>query len=257
MEISGKVVVVTGGGKGIGRALAIRFAAEKAKAVIVADRDEASAKSVAAEINGLGLACDVGREADIQALIKRVLDDHGQIDLFCSNAGIGSGGGIEMPDAQWNHVWNVNVMSHVWAARALMPSMLEKGSGRFMITASAAGLLAMIGDAPYTVTKHAAVSLAEWLSITYGDRGLAFHALCPQFVNTDLLHGALGVAGGKTIAAAGPVIEPDAVAESVMVGLREEKFLILPHAEVATFVTRRAADRDRWLASMRKLKALK
>ena len=172
MKLDGKVVVVTGGGSGIGRAMLRRFAVEKPRALVVADRDRGAAEAVAAEVGGMAVECDVGREAEIAALVQRTLDAHGQIDLFCSNAGIAPTGGVEVADAEWTRVWEVNVMAHVWASRAVLPGMLARGSGYLLATASAAGLLSMIGAAPYAVTKHAAVSLAEWLAITYGDQGI-------------------------------------------------------------------------------------
>jgi NAD(P)-dependent dehydrogenase (short-subunit alcohol dehydrogenase family) len=255
MKLEGKTIIVTGGARGIGRALVRRFFAERPKAIVVADRDLEGAREVAGELGetGLALACDVGREADIQDLIHRTIERHGRVDLLCSNAGIGSGLGVEASDAEWQRLWNVNLMSHVWAARALLPSAAQPGGVHFMITASAAGLLSMIGDAPYTVTKHAAVGLAEWLSIMYADSGLHVSCLCPLFVNTDLLAGALALAGGETLARSGPVLEPEQVADAVVVGLESERFLILPHQEVAGYFKHKAADHERWLTSMRKL----
>jgi NAD(P)-dependent dehydrogenase (short-subunit alcohol dehydrogenase family) len=255
MKLADKVVIVTGGGRGIGRALVRRFAGERPAALVVADRDAAVAEEAAKEVGGLAVACDVGREAEIDALVGRVMDAHGRVDLFCSNAGIGTGMGIEAPDADWQRVWEVNLMSHVWAARALLPAMATPGGTYLLVTASAAGLLAMIGDAAYTVTKHAAVGLAEWLAITYGKRGLRVSCLCPMFVNTDLLRAALASAGGPSIALSGAVKEPEAVAEAVVAGIDAERFLLLPHPEVADFFARKAADHDRWLAGMRKLQA--
>ncbi len=210
---------------------------------------------MASEVGGLAIECDVGREADLQALVKRALDAHGRVDLFGSNAGIGTGMGIEAPDADWERLWNVNTMSHVWATRALLPAMTGPDGTYLVITASAAGLLTMIGDAAYSVTKHAAVGLAEWLAITYRERGLRVSCLCPMFVNTDLLRGAEANENGPVISRLGPTIEPEAVADAVVAGIDEERFLILPHPEVAAFFARKAADPDRWLAGMRKLQA--
>lgn len=255
MKIADKVVVVTGGARGIGRAMLRRFAAEKPRALVVADRDLEAAQETAREIGGAAVRCDSGRETDLQALIEATLAAHGRIDLFCSNAGVGSGKGIEASDEEWQRVWDVNVMSAVWASRALLPVMKQPGGLYFVVTASAAGLLSMIGDAPYSVSKHASVALAEWLAITYGDEGLTVSCVCPQFVNTDLLHGALSLAAGATIERSGAILEPDQVAEAVLAGIDAEKFLILPHPEVATYLQRKAADPDRWLSGMRKLKA--
>jgi NAD(P)-dependent dehydrogenase (short-subunit alcohol dehydrogenase family) len=255
MKLTDKVVVVTGGARGIGRALARRFAGEKPAALVIADRELAAAEEAAAEAGGVAASCDVGSEAEIQALVKRVMDAHGRIDLFCSNAGVGTGRGIDAPDADWQRLWNVNTMAHVWATRALLPAMERPGGCYLVITASAAGLLCMIGDAAYTVTKHAAVGLAEWLAITYGDRGLRVSCLCPMFVNTDMLREAVAAAGGDTIAKLGRIIEPDEVADATVAAIEAERFLILPHQEVGAFYAHKAADLDRWLAAMRKLQA--
>src|SRR5215210_1994479 len=190
MEIAGRHVVVTGGASGIGRALALRFADEGARAVVAADLDEANARSVAEEVGGLGVRVDVGREEDIRSLVSRAEGANGPIDLFFSNAGItGPSGGPEVLDADWDRLWRVNTMSHVWAARALLPGMLERGEGYLLSTASAAGLLAQLGAMGYTVTKHAAVAVAEWLAMTYGDRGIRVSCLCPQYVRTPMVTG--------------------------------------------------------------------
>jgi NAD(P)-dependent dehydrogenase (short-subunit alcohol dehydrogenase family) len=257
MRLADKVVVVTGGAAGIGRGLAARFVAEKARAVVIADRDGAAAQSAASSMGALAVTCDVSREAEIRALVDRVTRECGPIDLFCSNAGIAIAGGADAPDEAWQRIWDVNVMSNVWAARALLPDMLARGGGYFLSTASAAGLLSMIGSAPYAVTKHAAVAFAEWLSITYGKRGLRVSCLCPQFVATDLLRGALSEAGGGSLAISGEVLSPEQVAEAVVAGIEAERFLILPHPEVGTFFQRKATDYERWLAGMRKLQAAK
>ena len=188
MELEGKHVVVTGAGRGIGRALALRFADEGARAVVVSDMDEANARQVAREVGGQAITADVGREQDIRKLINRAEGINGPIDLFFSNAGItGPSGGPEILDADWDLLWRVNTMSHVWAARALLPGMLERGDGYLCSTASAAGLLAQLGAIGYTVTKHAAVAVAEWLSMTYGDRGIKVSCLCPQYVRTPMV----------------------------------------------------------------------
>ena len=253
MKIKDKVVVVTGGAMGIGRALCRRFAAEGARAVVVADLEEGRAAEVAAEINGLAVPTDVSREADIINLVERAIKAYGQIDLFCSNAGIGGmAGGAEVPDEAWEQIWGVNVMAHIYAARAVLPSMLARGEGYLLQTASAAGLLTQIGSAPYSVTKHAAVAFAEWLSIAYGDKGIRVSCLCPQGVRTRMLLGEDGK--GENFLVAGSV-EPEDVAEAVVTGLAEERFLILPHPEVADYFRRKAADYDRWLRGMRRLQA--
>jgi len=250
MQLRDKVAVVTGGGGGIGRALCQRFAAEGAKAVVVADRDEAAAKKVAQEIGGLAVVTDSGVEADIVRLVKTAIDAHGHIDLFCSNAGIMVRGGIEAPDSEWQRIWEVNLMSHVWAARAVLPGMLARKQGYLLQTASAAGLLTQIGSAPYAVTKHAAVAFAEWLSITYGDAGIKVSALCPLGVKTDMLRTATGHIADVLRETA---LDPADVAAAVIAGLAEERFLILPHPEVAEYRNRKGSDYDRWLRGMRRL----
>ena len=248
MELSGKVVVVTGGASGIGRALATRFVKEGAKAVVVADRDAQGAEAVARQIGGHAAACDVANEADVVAMIGRTEAEHEPIDLFCSNAGIGTGGGPEASNEAWQRIWEINVMAHVYAARALVPRMLARGDGYFLNTASAAGLLTQIGSAPYAVTKHAAVAFAEWMAVTYGDRGIKVSCLCPQGVRTPML--------GDGGALLGPgAIEPEDVAEAVVAGLRSEEFLILPHPEVREYFRRKGDDYDRWLRGMRRLQS--
>jgi NAD(P)-dependent dehydrogenase (short-subunit alcohol dehydrogenase family) len=245
-----KVVVVTGGGSGIGRALCRRFAAEGARAIVVVDR-EPTAHAVAHEVQGVAQIADVGVEAGIVRVVRFVAEQFQAIDLFCSNAGIGGGaGGIDIADADWQRIWQVNVMAHVYAARAVLPAMLERGSGYLLQTASAAGLLTQIGSAPYAVTKHAAVAFAEWLAVTYGGRGITVSCLCPQGVRTPMLEQASATIRGLLDDSA---IEPDAVADAVIEGLAAERFLILPHAEVAEYVRRKAGDYDRWLRGMRKL----
>ena len=223
--------------------------------MVVADLDTTGLDAVAAEIHGLAVTTDVSREADITALISAATDAAGPIDLFCSNAGIAIGGGPETGDDQWDRIWRIHVMSHVWAARALLPDMLARGEGYLLNTASAAGLLTNIGALPYAVTKHAAVALAEWLAITYGDAGIRVSCLCPQGVRTPLLLGTLDDPAGASVLAAGGLVEPEDVAEVVVAGLRAEQFLILTHPEVATYVARKAADPERWLAGMRRLQA--
>ncbi len=254
MELEGRHVVVTGAASGIGRAMARRFAAEGAEAVVVADLDERSARAVAEEIGGLAIRTDVSREADIQALVSQAEGEHGPIDLFCSNAGIpGPAGGPEAPDGEWQRTWEVNLMSHVWAARTLLPGMVERGEGYLLSTASAAGLLTQISAAAYSVTKHAAVALAEWLAITYGDAGIKVSCLCPQGVRTPMLDTALEDPIGAAPLLAEQVIEPEDVAAAVVQGIRNEQFLILPHPKVADHLALKGAQPERWLRGMRRL----
>ena len=257
MELAGKVVVVTGGGNGIGRAMARRFAAEKPEAVIVADLDAGNATAVAEEIGGTAAVTDVSVEADIEQLVHKALDAHGRIDLFCSNAGIAIGTDVHTPDEDWQKIWEVNVMAHVYAARAVLPGMLERGEGYLLNTVSAAGLLSNIGAGPYTVTKHAALGLAEFLAIAHGDEGIKVSILCPQGVRTNMLVAGADVSaeGAAAVMAAADVLEPEQVAETVVEGLRSEQFLILPHPEVLTYFQRKAGDYDRWLGGMRRLQA--
>ncbi len=261
MKLTDKVIVVTGGAHGIGAAMLRRFVREKPRAVVVADRDlpgaEALAKELGAATTATAVACDVSREAEIVALVERATREHGTIDLFVSNAGIAVGGDVDVPDDEWRRIIDINLMAHVWAARAVLPAMVARGGGYLMSTASAAGLLSMVGSAPYSVTKHAAVALAEWLAITYGERGIKVSCLCPLYVQTDLLRGALNDAAGASIKASGEIIEPSVVADAVVAGIDAEKFLILPHPEVATYFQRKAGDYDRWLSGMRKLHAVK
>ena len=254
MELRDRVAVVTGGANGIGRALCRRFVAEGARGVVIVDRDGDGVHALAAELGetALGLTADVSVEADIVNVVEHTEDQFGPIDLFCSNAGIGGGGGIEAPDEVWQSIWEINLMAHVFAARAVLPSMLARGGGYLLNTASAAGLLMNIGNASYTVTKHAAVGFAEWMSVTYGDRGIKVSCLCPQGVRTNMLMGAPGDPSTEVVLAQG-AIEPEQVAEAVVEGLRAERFLILPHPEVAEYVRRKAEDPDRWLTGMRRL----
>ncbi len=251
MNLQNRSAVVTGGGSGIGRALCLRFAREGVRALIVADLDAEAARRVAAECGGIATRCDVSDEADIRSLAAFAEKRFGAIDLFCSNAGIAVPGGPETPDADWDRSWKVNVMAHVWAARAVVPKMLERGAGYLLQTVSAAGLLTNLFAAPYSVTKHAALGFAEWLSITYGDRGLRVSALCPMGVRTPMLDAAKGQMPFLEQGA----IEPDTVAETVIQGLADERFLILPHPEVQRYFQNKALDYERWLAGMRRLQA--
>ncbi len=252
MKLANKVAVVTGGANGIGRALCRRFAAESPKAVVVADVQAAAAAQVAKEIGGMAVETNVTREADVVRLVQQVTEKYGVIDLFCSNAGTSVLGGVEALDADWQRVWDLNVMAHVYAARAVLPGMLARREGYLLQTISAAGLLTLIGSAPYSVTKHAALALAEWLAIAHGDQGIKVSALCPLAVRTDmLLKGKFGDAPYLLNTA----VEPEQVAEAVVKGLADEKFLILPHPEVAEYFQRKATDYDRWLRGMRRLQA--
>ena len=259
MELRDKVVIVTGGGSGIGAALSRRFVAEGVRGVAVADVDGGRAGAVAGELGDRAMAVttDVSVEPDVVRLVEQTTEHWGPVDLFCSNAGIAVGGGVDAPDDQWQRIWEVNLMAHVYAARAVLPSMLARGEGYLLNTASAAGLLTNLGAAPYTVTKHAAVALAEWLAITHGDAGIKVSCLCPQGVRTPMLLGGLdsGDIGGEVVVASGNMVEPEDVAEAVVQGLRDESFLILPHPEVRQYMQRKAGDTDRWLAGMRKLQA--
>ncbi len=247
-------MVVTGAASGIGRALALRFADDGAAQVVVADRDDAGARAVADEVGsrgavGVAVAVDVAVEQELADLVAAVEADVAPIDLFCSNAGILVIGGVEVPDHDWRRIMDVNVMAHVHVARHLVPRMVDRGGGYLLNTASAAGLLTQIGSAPYAVTKHAAVAFAEWLAITYGERGLKVSVLCPQAVDTPMIAGT--VEGG--VAGVDGVLDPAAVAEVVSAGLADERFLILPHPEVADYLRRKGDDPERWIAGMQRL----
>src|SRR5436190_4361609 len=260
VELGGRVVIVTGAARGIGRALALRAAAEGAAGVVAVDLDGEGAERTAQEIEAagaraLGLGADAAREDDVDVVVTRAEQALGPVDVFFANAGVAIGTDpLATDDATWDLAFAVNVRAHVVAARRLLPSWLERGEGCFVATASAAGLVTQIGSAPYAVTKHAAVAFAEWLAITYGDRGLHVSCLCPMGVNTAMLHpeGSDEVASA-TVTAAGAVLEPEDVADAVVEGLRAECFLILPHPEVLTFFQRTGSDYDRWLAGMRRL----
>jgi len=251
MELKSKVAVVTGGANGIGRALCRKFAAAGARGVVVADLDAGGAGRVAAEIGGLAVPADVSVEADIFKLAEKATSAFGRIDLFCSNAGITLEGGAEVSDSGWQRIMAINLMAHVYAARAVLSAMLARGEGYLLQTVSAAGLLTSIGSAPYAVTKHAALAFAEWLSITYGDAGIKVSALCPQGVRTDMLPRFLKTDGEALRESA---LEPEQVAEAVVAGLAKEQFLILPHPQVAEFFQRKASEYDRWIRGMRRLR---
>ncbi|MGW7537090.1 SDR family oxidoreductase [Amycolatopsis sp. NPDC054798] len=255
MELTGRVVVLTGAARGIGAAMARRFAAEGAAGVVVSDVDEAGAERVAEEIRAAGgravaAATDATSKKDLKALVAGARAEFGPVDLFCANAGAAFGTGVHAADEQWTRSWEINVMQHVHAAQAMLPSMLARGEGYLLLTASAAGLLGTPGDAPYSVTKHAAVGLAEWLAITYRPRGVRVSALCPLGVRTALLEPGLaaGHPAALAIAAAAPLLEPEDVADAVVRGLAEEEFLILPHESVRETFARKARAVDAWIA---------
>jgi len=255
MDLEGKVVVVTGGGNGIGKALCERFAAEGAAHVAVADLETDAARAVAEAVGGSAHTVNVRAEAQIAELVTRVEADQGRIDLFCSNAGIIATDGppwwaTSASNDTWNAMWDIHVMSHVFAARACLPAMIERGEGYFLNTASAAGLLNQIGDAAYSTTKHAAIGFAEALAITHGDDGIRVSCLCPQAVATRMIG---AVEDGGTAGVDG-VLSPADVADAVVQGVAAEQFLILPHPEVATYRERKTLDYDRWIGGMRKLR---
>lgn len=255
MRVADKIVVVTGAASGIGRALAQRFAREGARHIVCADLNADGAAATASGINSsvaVASACrvDVSNEQDIVDLIERTEREQGAIDLFCSNAGIGIGRGLETSNSQWEKIWQVNLMSHVYAARHLVPRMALRGGGYLLNTASAAGLLSQIGSVTYAVTKHAAVSLAEWISITHGDEGIKVSVLCPQAVRTAMTAG-----NPDGVASVDGMIEPEQLADTVIEALEEERFLVLPHPQVLEYMRRKTADYDRWLTGMRRLQA--
>lgn len=259
MQVRDKVVVITGAAGGIGSALARRFAADGAAGLVLTDREESAAGQVAGEITAAGgravaVGADIAEESASAGLVARAEREFGPVDLFCANAGVAFMSGLDAPAQDWERAWTVNVMPHVYAAKAVLPSMLERGSGYLLTTASAAGLLTAFGDAPYSVSKHAAVAFAEWLAITYGDQGIGVSVLCPMGVRTNMLMPGIeaGNRVAKAIAAAGEVVDPDRVAEVVVQGLAEQRLHILPHPEVATMYANRAADPDRWLSGMRR-----
>jgi NAD(P)-dependent dehydrogenase (short-subunit alcohol dehydrogenase family) len=254
MELANRHVVVTGGAGGIGRALSRRLDAEGARAVVVADRDLEGAAAMAAEIGGTAIELDAGREDSVRALVEQATAANGPIDIFISNAGVpGAMGGPEAEDASWDEAWRVNVMAHVWASRALLPEMLERGEGYLVNTASAAGLLTQVSSAVYSVTKHAAVALAEWMAIEYGERGIRVSCICPQGVRTPMLDLAMEEPAGAAALTAGGLIEPEDVADAVVAGLTEERLLILPHENVADFLALKATNPERWLKGMRRI----
>jgi NAD(P)-dependent dehydrogenase (short-subunit alcohol dehydrogenase family) len=249
MKVEGKVAVITGGASGIGRALAQRFAAEGAKGVVVADLQEGPLREVADGVGGLAVPCDVAKEADIRKLVAAAEAAYGPIDIFCSNAGIARLGDEDVSNDEWQLNWDIHVMAHVYAARAVAPGMAERGSGYLINTASAAGLLSHVYSATYSVTKHAAVAFAEWLSIAYGDKGVRVSVLCPQAVRTAMTQGR--EAG---VASVDGMLEPEQLADTVIDTMDREEFLILPHPQVLDYMRRKTNDYDRWLKGMRKLR---
>lgn len=264
MELDGKIALITGAANGIGAALAHRFATEGVSGLLLADLDGDAVQRVADDIVAaspgiriLARQVDVADRSQIERMVATATDELGPIDLLCSNAGIGTGLGLDADEDAWARSWDINVLAHVHAARAVIPGMVERGGGYVLATCSAAGLLSMVGDAPYTVTKHAAVSFAEWLAITYGPQGIRVSALCPQGVNTNLLNEGLGEGALATriVRSAAEVIEPEQVAESVVVGLADERFLILPHADVHDHLRRKADDPDRWIGALQRFAA--
>jgi NAD(P)-dependent dehydrogenase (short-subunit alcohol dehydrogenase family) len=262
VNIDGTVIVVTGAGSGIGAELARRFAAEGAAALVVADLDAGRAAQVAAGIGerATAAATDVTVEAEVVNLVEAVLQRHGRIDLFCSNAGVATGVGLQggaSADRAWQRAWDVHVMAHVYAARAVLPAMVQAGGGYLLNTASAAGLLSSPGDAPYTATKHAAVAFAEWLAYHYRASNVRVSVLCPMGVDTPLLRDGLlaGSPPARAVAASGDVIDVSEVADAVVAAVTHETFLVLPHRRVGTFWAHKAADIERWLEGMSHLAA--
>ena len=253
MELNDRVIVVTGAARGIGRALATRFVSERPKAVVVVDVDAAGARHVADEIGGIAISCDMSNEEDVARLVSDVESSHGRIDIFCSNAGIAVAGGPDTVNEEWQRIWEVNVMSHVYVARHVLPGMLARKQGYLVGTVSAAGLLNHLFAAPYGVTKAAALSLFEWLSIAHGNDGIRVSCLCPQGVKTEMLAAERRQLGTNFLTEG--ALEPDEVAQKVVEGIAAERFLILPHPEVAQYFQRKADDYDRWLRGMRRLRA--
>ncbi|WP_299699896.1 SDR family oxidoreductase [uncultured Tateyamaria sp.] len=248
MDIKDKIIVVTGAAGGIGRALCYAFANEGAKHIICADRDIVGSEETSNKIKGTAAKVDVANEEQIKSLIETTEASIGPIDIFCSNAGVLVEGGAEAPDTDWQRLWDINVMAHVWAARHVVPRMTERGGGYLLNTASAAGLLNQIGSAPYGVTKHAAVGLAEWLAITHGDAGIKVSVLCPQAVRTAMTEG-----HEDHVAAVDGMLEPEDAARACVDAIRDETFLVLPHANVLKYMQLKTGDYDRWIAGMQKL----
>ena len=248
MELEDKVIIITGAASGIGREMTRRFTAEGARQLVIADMNADGLQAVADETGAHPIVTNVASEDDIINLVGTAESTYGQIDLLCSNAGIGVGGGPEAANEDWQRIWEINVMSHVYAARAALPTMVERGSGYLLNTASAAGLLTQVGSAPYAVTKHAAVSFAEWVAITYGERGIKVSCLCPQAVRT-----AMTEDNPDGVASIDGLMEPAELCESVIETIKAERFLVLPHPEVHTYIQRKANDHDRWINGMQRL----
>jgi NAD(P)-dependent dehydrogenase (short-subunit alcohol dehydrogenase family) len=248
MDIKDRIIVVTGAAGGIGRALALRFAAAGARKIICADIDIDGAEATAAMIDGVAHRVNVASEGDIKALIEDTEATIGPIDLFCSNAGILIPGGAEVANDGWQRIWDINVMAHVYAARHLVPLMAARGGGYLLNTASAAGLLSQVGSAPYAVTKHAAVALAEWLALTHGDEGIKVSVLCPQAVRTEMTKG-----HEDGVASINGMMEPEPVAEACLKAIEAETFLVLPHPEVLGYMRNKTENYDRWIGGMKKL----
>ncbi len=250
MELKDKIIVVTGGAHGIGRGLCVRFAQESPAGIIVADIDEAAAKETAKLVGGTAVACDVSSEHSIQDLVATTEEVYGPVDLFCANAGIAFAGGPELSDEKWTEMMDINFMSHVWSARAVLPGMLERGHGCLLHTASAAGLLMEFTSAPYQASKHAAVGFAEWLAVRYGPQGIQVACLCPQGVRTRMIddHHPMNQHLQETS------VSVEHVAETTLRCMLDEQFLILPHPEVKRYMQNRAGDHGRWLRGMQKLR---
>lgn len=252
MELQGKTIVITGGGSGIGAAMAARFIEEKPAQVVVVDINRDNAAAIASELGCVAMAADVAKEADIARVIEQTENQVGPIDLFCSNAGVGLGATLDSDNSEWQASWDINVMPHIYAARHLVPRMVARGGGYFLNTSSAAGLLNQIGGAAYATTKHAAVGFGEWLAIHHAHQGIKVSMLCPQAVRTAMTTADLN---NDSIAAASVdgMMEPEQLADIVVEQLREEPFLILPHDEVLEYMRRKTADYDRWLGGMNRL----
>lgn len=248
MQVAGKTIVVTGGASGIGRAMAARFHAEGAAGIVVADLQLEPLREVAAQVNGLAVQCDVADEQSIVKLVERCERELGPIDIFCSNAGIIDGGGENASNEDWQRNWDIHVMGHVYAARAVIPGMIDRGGGYLVNTASAAGLLTHIDLATYAVSKHASVAFAEWLSIRYGDQGIRVSTLCPQAVRTAMTAGM-----EEGVASVDGMLEPEQLADCVIETMQREEFLILPHPQVLDYMRRKTGDYDRWIKGMRRM----
>jgi len=257
MELTDRNVVITGAGSGIGAAVARRFAQENPSTLVLADLNQENVEAVAKEVGGVAVRTDVGRESEIQALVERAREEGGPVDVFFSNAGIPGpdGGPPETSEEEWDQAWRVNVMAHVWAARALLPEMTERGEGYLLSTASAAGILTQVGALVYSVTKHAAVAVAEWLNINYADAGVKVSCLCPLGVRTPMLELAMEDTIGAAALLQDELLEPSDVAEAVVAGIRQERFLIFPHPQLAKYMAHKGTDNERWLAGMKRMVA--